>query len=54
MIVAPDVEHGSAMILRLPSGKHVLIDCGKSMGTGQYFDPHASQAPDRYPSKLSF
>lgn len=30
MIVAPDVEHGSAMILRLPSGKHMLIDCGKS------------------------
>ncbi|MFO7668252.1 MAG: glycerophosphodiester phosphodiesterase family protein [Bacteroidales bacterium] len=30
MIVAPDVDHGSAMILRLPSGKHMLIDCGKS------------------------
>ncbi len=30
MIVAPDVEHGSAMILRLPSGKHMLIDSGKS------------------------
>lgn len=30
MIIAPDVEHGSAMILRLPSGKHMLIDCGKA------------------------
>jgi hypothetical protein len=30
MIVTPDVEHGSAMILGLPSGKHMLIDCGKS------------------------
>lgn len=29
MVVAPDVEHGSAMILRLPSGRHMLIDCGK-------------------------
>lgn len=30
VVVAPDVEHGSAMILRLPSGNHMLIDCGKS------------------------
>lgn len=30
MVITPDVEHGSAMILRLPSGKHMLIDCGKS------------------------
>ena len=30
LVVAPDVEHGSAMILRLPSGKHMLIDCGKA------------------------
>ena len=30
MIVVPDVEHGSSMILGLPSGKHMLIDCGKS------------------------
>lgn len=30
VIVTPDVEHGSAMILRLPSGKHMLIDCGKA------------------------
>lgn len=30
VMVAPDVEHGSSMLLRLPSGKNMLIDCGKS------------------------
>jgi len=30
MVVAPDVEHGSAMLLRLPDGSDILIDCGKS------------------------
>ncbi len=30
IVVAPDVEHGSAMLLRLPGGGHMLIDCGKS------------------------
>lgn len=29
IIVTPDVEHGSAMLLKLPSGKNMLIDCGK-------------------------
>jgi len=29
ILVAPDVEHGSSMLLRLPSGKNMLIDCGK-------------------------
>jgi len=30
MMVAPDVEHGSSILLKLPSGKNMLIDCGKS------------------------
>ena len=30
VVVAPDVEHGSAMLLRLPGGEFMLIDCGKS------------------------
>ncbi len=30
LVITPDVEHGSSMILRLPSGKQMLIDCGKS------------------------
>ncbi len=28
VMVAPDVGHGSSMLLRLPSGKNMLIDCG--------------------------
>jgi beta-lactamase superfamily II metal-dependent hydrolase len=30
IIVAPDVGHGSAMLLRLPGGTNMLIDCGTS------------------------
>ncbi len=30
VMVAPDVRHGSSMLLRLPSGKNMLIDCGTS------------------------
>lgn len=29
IIVAPDVEHGSSMLLKLPGGSNMLIDCGK-------------------------
>lgn len=29
IVIAPDVEHGSSMLLHLPSGKNMLIDCGK-------------------------
>ena len=29
-VVAPDVEHGSSMLLELPGGSNMLIDCGKS------------------------
>jgi beta-lactamase superfamily II metal-dependent hydrolase len=28
-IVTPDVEHGSAMLLKLPGSRYMLIDCGK-------------------------
>ena len=29
IVVAPDVEHGSAMLLKLPDNHYMLIDCGK-------------------------
>jgi beta-lactamase superfamily II metal-dependent hydrolase len=30
VVVTPDVEHGSAMLLKLPDHSNMLIDCGKS------------------------
>jgi beta-lactamase superfamily II metal-dependent hydrolase len=30
LVITPDVEHGSSMLLRLPGEKYMLIDCGKA------------------------
>ncbi len=29
VLVAQDIDHGAAVLMRLPTGRHMLIDCGK-------------------------
>jgi competence protein ComEC len=29
IIIAPDIEHGSSVLMKLPTGKNMLIDCAK-------------------------
>ncbi|MBN2424588.1 MAG: MBL fold metallo-hydrolase [Calditrichaceae bacterium] len=38
-IIVPDISHGSAMVIKLPDGKNMLIDCGQDWARDQVLIP---------------